>query len=126
VSNKPKKAEFESGDLNGRRIKSNADNLLPVRNMVNYGCNGKVIKAPVYSDRAYQLCSPVGCEEFNKIVGSIQDIRPPTMLAKQRYHKDDFQTQDRIRSTPGYSPAQLTGPLEQKPRPFFGGRKKER
>lgn len=121
-----KKAEFGSKDLVGRRSHRNADDRLPVKNMVDWGCTDDRIKEPRYSDRAYELCCPVGMEEYSKITGQIQNVRAPWMLAKQRISKDDFQTQDRIQSTPGKTSAPLKGPSEEAHRPFFGGRKKKR
>lgn len=125
-----KKAEFSDpgqfSESTGRRRHQNADDRLPVRNMTDWGCTEDRIREPRYADRAYELCCPVGMEEYSKIVGQIQNVRTPTMLAKQRLHKDSFQTQDRIQSTPGKATAPLKGPQEEKSRPFFGGRKKKR
>jgi hypothetical protein len=121
----PKKAQFESGET-GRRRKVNADDRLPVKNMADWGCTGSVIKEPRYSDRSYELCCPVGYEEYSKIVGQTQNVRTPTMIAKARYHKDAFQSPDRISSTPGKDPAPLGKRSVEPPRQFFVARKKQR
>jgi hypothetical protein len=121
-----KKAEFSAG-ATGRRPHRNADDRLPVKNMTDWGCTDTRIKEPRYSDRAYELCCPVGMEEYSKISGQIQNVRTPRMLAKQRYSKDDFQTQDRIQAAPAELSAPLKGPKTAAPnRPFFNGRKKKR
>lgn len=113
-------------DSAGRRPHQNADDRLPVKNMKDWGCTDDRIKAPAYSDRAYDLCCPVGREEYSKIVGQIQNVRSPSMLAKQRLHKDAFQTGDRIASTPSQDRAPLKGPQEAPQTPFAVGRKKKR
>jgi hypothetical protein len=119
-----KKAEFKAGE-EGRRPHQNADDRLPVRNMVDWGCTNGKIKEPRYSDRSYDLCCPYGTEETAKIVGQVRNIRTPTMLAKQRLHKDPFQTQDRIQATPGQDSAPLK--VQEAPsRPFVVARKKKR
>lgn len=119
------KAEFPSGQ-DGRRPHQNADDRLPVKSMTDWGCTDTRIQAPRYSDRAYELCCPVGMEEYSKICGQIQNVRTPTMLAKQRLHKDAFQTQDRIKSTSGQDRAPMKGTQEEAQRPMFVARKKKR
>lgn len=119
-------ANFSSSDDGGRDSHRTADDKLPVKNMTDWGCTADRIKAPVYSDRAYELCSQEGNEEFMKIKGQVHNIRTPTMLAKQKLHKDPWQSQSRIKSTPGEMRAPLKGPLEAPQRPFAVARKKKR
>lgn len=120
---RPKNVQFEKSDI-GRTPHRIADQRLPVKNMTDWGCTENTIKEPRYAERAYELCCPVGQEEYNKIVGQIQNVRAPYVLAKQKFFKDAFQTQDRIQSTPG---TQLhSGRVEEKSRPFAVGRSKER
>ena len=118
------KAEFKRGE-EGRRPKVGADDRLPVRNMTDWGCTESVIKEPRYADRAYQLCCPVETEAFSKIKGQVRDIRTPTILGKARFHKDAFESGDRIASTPGKDQAPLER-MEERARTFFTARKKER
>ena len=118
------KAEFKRGEQ-GRRPKANADDRLPVKNMASWGCTESVIKEPRYAERAYQLCCPVETEEFSKIKGQVRNIRTPSMLGKARYHKDAFESGDRVQSTPGKDSAPLQR-SEERSRPFFTARKKER
>jgi hypothetical protein len=122
---RPKKANFPNDAWAERRAKANADDRLPVKNMVDHGCTDDVIKAPTYADRSYQICCPVGQEEFSKITGQIQNVRTPSMLAKARLHKDAFQSPDRMKATPGKDPTTFSR-SEEKQRPFFGPRKKKR
>lgn len=85
-----------------------ADELLPVRNMVDWGCTDSVIKAPRYADRAFVLCSPVAGQSFQKIAGQINDYpAPPTMLDKQSHKAPSF-TVPMSKSTPNKDKAPLS------------------
>jgi hypothetical protein len=93
------------------------DELLPVKNMADWGCDGKVIKAPVYADRAYQLCCPVDVQQYQKISGQIRNSDdPPSMLQKAAHKKPYFRT-PMTQSTPGKQLADW-GAGEEKQTPF--------
>lgn len=84
-----------------------ADELLPVRNMADWGCTEHLIKAPRYADRAFVLCSQVRVQPYQKIAGQINDgTAPPTMLDKQSHKKPSFSV-PMSKSTPGKDKAPL-------------------
>jgi hypothetical protein len=102
-----KKAEFRPGQEDAfRRQRPSADQLAPVRNMKDWGCNGDVIREPRYADRAYEYCAPVGMQCYDKIVGIVQDIMPPRMLGKQKFNKPANLSEDTVRAAAGYKDKQ--------------------
>jgi hypothetical protein len=99
-----------------------ADELLPVKNMADWGCTSDVIKAPQYADRAFVLCSQVRVQPYQKIAGQINDgTAPPTMLDKQS-HKTPSLTVPMSKSTPAKSEPDW-GAGEEKQTPYPGRKK---
>ena len=104
----------ESGDLGHRT----PDELLPVKNMADWGCDGNFIKEPRYAERAYKLCSPVDGQPYQKITGQIVNADdPPSMLQKQK-HKKPFFTTPMSRSTPRYRHKEMQDGRTERPCKF--------
>ena len=99
-----------------RRPRKSGDDLLPVRNMRDWGCDGDCIMAPRYADRAYMLCSMVDTEDYNKIRGIVGNILPPRMLGKQKFEKPANLSQDQVSAASGYlDKGQLTKGVKKRP-----------